>query len=538
MDVRADRLVSLVLLLRQRGRLSAATLARELEVSTRTVLRDIEALSSAGVPVFAERGRHGGFELLPGFRTELTGLNHDEALALLTAGRGGHVFGLGGALESAMRKVVDALPAEHRGTADEAARRLLVEPATDLLARSQPTEQIPDEVMSTVRRTVLDGGRLRIHYAPLDRPPRWRTIDPVGLVTVRGIGYLLATDAGADRTYRLSRILAAQTGEGPARRPDDVDLDSLWQQRSTRFRTGGDQLAVVARVHPDRREQLVETALTLVGQAATTDEWCELTATFQDARHALWAFWQLGADAEVLSPPSLRAALHERAVALTAVSTAAPAAARPVILLGGMPTVGKSTLAEGLSRRLGLPWISTDQIRTIMREVAPRADRPTLFNPEGYDAERFLTEHSVQAIVDLEIGQGEATWPGIRRLIDDDYTWTSGFIIEGVNVLPHLVARDYRGAEAVRAVFLGDDDADRVRRVAFGRGIWDDAGAYPDEVKEREVDWVLAFGERLRGEAAAHGLPWVRVHQDGHDVDRVLGALGLGPGYPGALTTA
>ena len=128
--MRADRLVSLVLLLRQRGRLSAATLARELEVSTRTVLRDIEALSAAGVPVYAERGRHGGFALLPGFRTELTGLNHDEALALLVAGsrRGAQAFGLGSALASAMLKVVDALPESYRDTAAGAARAIAHRP--------------------------------------------------------------------------------------------------------------------------------------------------------------------------------------------------------------------------------------------------------------------------------------------------------------------------------------------------------------------------------------------------------------------------
>src|SRR5690606_35973272 len=114
--------VSLVLLLRQRGRMSATALAAELEVSTRTVLRDIEALSTAGIPVYAERGRNGGFALLPGFRTELTGLNHDEALGLLIAGLArDSTLGLGTALASAMRKVVDALPEGQRATAADVA---------------------------------------------------------------------------------------------------------------------------------------------------------------------------------------------------------------------------------------------------------------------------------------------------------------------------------------------------------------------------------------------------------------------------------
>src|ERR1041384_5751895 len=155
--MRADRLVSLVLLLRQRGRLSAATLAGELEVSTRTVLRDIEALSAAGVPVYAERGRHGGFALRPGFQTELPGLNHDEALALLVAGsrRGAQAFGLGSALASAMLKVVDALPESYRDTAAGVAERLLIDPETDLLSRRLTDEEAPDAVVAEVLRAVF-----------------------------------------------------------------------------------------------------------------------------------------------------------------------------------------------------------------------------------------------------------------------------------------------------------------------------------------------------------------------------------------------
>ena len=319
--MRADRLVSLVLLLRRRGRLSAATLARELEVSTRTVLRDIEALSAAGVPVYAERGRHGGFELLPGFQTELTGLTHDEALALLVAGsrRGVQAFGLGPALASAMLKVVDALPDGHRDVATGAARRLLIDPETDLLSRPlAAAEEVPDAVMAGVRRAVFAGRRLRIRYAAVGQAPRWRTVDPIGLVTARGQGYLLATRSGEDRTYRLSRILAAEELDEPARRPDDVDLDQAWRERSARFRSGGDQVTVLLRLAPARRGDLAATALAVREEKTGEDGWFHLEADFQDARHAEWALWRLGTDAEALTPQWLRTALRDRAAAIAA----------------------------------------------------------------------------------------------------------------------------------------------------------------------------------------------------------------------------
>ncbi|WP_436762975.1 helix-turn-helix transcriptional regulator [Streptosporangium sp. V21-05] len=316
--MRADRLVSLVLLLRQYGRLSAAALARELEVSTRTVLRDVEALSASGVPVYAERGRHGGFALLPGFRTELTGLNHDEALALLVAGsrRGAQAFGLGSALASAMLKVVDALPESYRGTAAGAAGRLLIDPESDLLSRRLVDEEVPDAVVAEVLRAVFAGHRLRIHYAAVDQAPRWRTVDPIGLVTVRDRGYLLAARSGEDRTYRLSRVLAAEELAEPARRPDRVDLDRVWRERSTRFRTGGDQVSVLVRVDPAGREVLVGTALAVHAEEADPDGWLRLEVTFQDPRHAEWALWQLATNAEALSPQWLRDSLRDRAAAI------------------------------------------------------------------------------------------------------------------------------------------------------------------------------------------------------------------------------
>ena len=317
--VRADRLVSLVLLLRQRGRLSASALARELEVSTRTVLRDVEALSAAGVPVYAERGRHGGFALLPGFHTELVALTHDESLALLVAGarRGAQAFGLGPALAAALLKVLDALPASQRHTAAAAAQRLLVDPEADLLSRrTAPADDVDGDVVAEVRRAVLAGHRLRIRYAAAGDAPAWRTVDPVGLVTARGQAYLLATRSGEDRTYRLSRVLAAEQLPDLAQRPAEVDLGRLWQERSTRFRSSGEQVTALLRVRPARRREVVATALAVSAEEPDGDDWLRMEATFQDRRHAEWALWQLGLAAEALAPAELRNALHARAAAL------------------------------------------------------------------------------------------------------------------------------------------------------------------------------------------------------------------------------
>lgn len=312
--MRADRLVSLVLLLRRHDRLTAAELARELEVSTRTVLRDIEALSVAGVPVYAERGRLGGFSLLPGFRAELTGLNHDEALALLVAGspRSTRTFGLDASLASALRKVIDALPSSHGPAATTAAARVLVEPDLDLLARAtMGDDEIPPAVAAAVRRAVFEGRKLRIHYAAVGGDPAWRTIDPIGLVTTRGRGYLLARRDGEDRTYRLARLLDAEVLDEPADRPDEVDLARVWQERSTRFRTSGDQVVATVRIDPAHLDELAATAL-----AVREVDVHVVEASFQDVRHAEWALWRLALHAEVLAPASLRDALHARATAI------------------------------------------------------------------------------------------------------------------------------------------------------------------------------------------------------------------------------
>lgn len=368
--MRADRLLALVLLLRQRGRMSAAALARELEVSTRTVLRDVEALSAAGVPVYAERGRAGGFALLPGWSTDLTGLTLDEARALLVAGSRP---GVGPELGSAMRKVVAALPAAQRDVAADAAQRVLVRPER-MLASVAVDDRGADERLRAVQRGVLAGRRLRLRYAARGEEPRWRVVDPVGLVEAGGRWYLLADRDGQERSYRLSRVLeVAETGEPATRRP--VDLEQAWEQRRERFRASLPRITVRVRVRAHRRAALAAVATGVVddpvddgapsassfpeargsgahgsercgaqaedrGRAEASGaeaedrgraeaaggerrpsgaaEWVVARAEFGDVRHATAVLWSLSPDVEALDPPELRAALAERAAATAA----------------------------------------------------------------------------------------------------------------------------------------------------------------------------------------------------------------------------
>lgn len=312
--MRADRLLSLVLLLRGAGRMTAAQLARELEVSVRTVLRDVEALSTAGIPVYAERGREGGFALLPGFTTDLTGLTHDEASALLTAQSRAtpDALGLGPSFAAALRKVVAAMPETARRTATDAADRVLVRQAWR-------GEEAPDVHLAVVRRAVFAGRRLRLRYrAPGGaEPSRWRTVDPVGLVEAGGRWYLLATRDGAERTYRLSRVDDVEELDEPARRDPEADLEQVWHERRAAFRATRPAAVVTVRVRADRLAALAAAGCGTVAEEPDGDR-LRVTATFGDARHAERALWSLGADVEVLGPEPLRVALATRAAAVTA----------------------------------------------------------------------------------------------------------------------------------------------------------------------------------------------------------------------------
>lgn len=184
-----------------------------------------------------------------------------------------------------------------------------------------------------------------------------------------------------------------------------------------------------------------------------------------------------------------------------------------IILIGGSPTTGKSYTARKLAESLKLPWISTDTIREQMRKLVDRKDYPKLFihaSANAKTAVKYLSENSAQTIVENEAKESIEVWQGVKALIETDYVWGS-FIVEGVAVLPSLVKKLSIKNKNIKAIFLVDENIDRVRKTVFTRGLWDDADKYPDSVKEKEVAWVMAFNQYLIKETKKHKLPIIKI---------------------------
>ncbi|MET7480326.1 YafY family protein [Streptomyces sp. NPDC005648] len=314
--MKADRLLSILLLLQTRGRIPAHELAERLEVSVRTIYRDVEALSASGVPVYAERGRHGGIELLAGFRTDVTGLTADESRALfILAARGAHAaLGLDAALGSALRKVMAALPAPYRLAAEVTSRRILVD-ATRW--KGGPRKAVDLEVLQDA---VFADRRLRLRYRHSgEQEPRTYTVDPYGLVSKAGVWYLVADRRGRPRLFRADRVRAATVLEDGVRRRSGVELASVWEElrRQVEERPGGLDVSVrVRRSRLDLFLRLNAAHLAELPDAVGEDEWVAARLSYTVVREARQLL-QFADHVEVLSPPEVRAELAAAAASVT-----------------------------------------------------------------------------------------------------------------------------------------------------------------------------------------------------------------------------
>ncbi len=240
--MRATRLVSLLLLLQTRGQLTAAGIAERLEVSVRTVHRDVESLAAAGVPVEAVRGPAGGYRLAGGYRTRLTGLTGDEAEALFAAGVSGPAaeLGLGGELAAARLKLLAALPSELQERASRAQRLFHLDPKGWFRAE----DSVPH--LPALASAVWRGCRVRIRYREGSRVVQ-RTIDPLGLVLKAGAWYLVAHRVAGMRVYRVSRMVSVRALEERCERPEGFELSAYWQEWSRAFEEGRPRVEVKTR---------------------------------------------------------------------------------------------------------------------------------------------------------------------------------------------------------------------------------------------------------------------------------------------------
>lgn len=314
--VRASRLVSIVLLLQARERLTARQLADELAVSVRTVYRDMDALSASGVPVFAESGHDGGYRLVDGYRTRLTGLTSAEAESLFLPAADD--LGLGPAAAAARLKLLAAVPDPFRDRAARTAARFHLD-APAWYRAAEPTPQL-----GVVADAVWSQRPLRLRYLRWARPHEvTRRVLPYGLVLKGGRWYLVAASDGEFRTYRVSRILDAEQEDAGFDRDERFDLVEHWQayQRDFDRRRLREQahLRVSPPTYAELSELLEPAAVAAAEQSAELDPdgWHRVSIPVESVERAVPELLRLGAGVEVLGPPELRGAMLETLLTLT-----------------------------------------------------------------------------------------------------------------------------------------------------------------------------------------------------------------------------
>jgi predicted DNA-binding transcriptional regulator YafY len=329
--MRASRLVAMLLLLQARGRMTAAELATELTVSVRTVQRDAEALAQAGVPVYSERGRDGGYRLVDGYRSRLTGLARDEAQALVAIGGSGLAdeLGLGQALMSARLKLAASLPARLRDEVAAAAGRFHLDaPGWFSTPRAVPfLETLACGVFGDVAIEARYRGRSGLRDCLLE---------PLGLVLKGGTWYLVAREGAAVRGYRADRFEYAEASDRAFTRPAGFDLAAFWSGWRGEFEHGLACVTVTVRARPGcirRLRRVVEP--TRIGEVCWDappgdDGWVRLQLPFEKLEYAWAALLGVGADVEVLAPQELRTQMARTAAALSLLYAGGPVPADAV----------------------------------------------------------------------------------------------------------------------------------------------------------------------------------------------------------------
>ncbi len=321
--MRASRLVRVLLLLQARGRRTAAELAAELDVSVRTVYRDVESLSAAGVPVYADRGPAGGYRLVDGYRTRLTGMTAGEAESLFLAGMPGPAaeLGLGTVLAAAELKLLAALPPELRSRAVRVRERFHM----DAPGWFREADEVP--WLAAVADAVWNQHALRVHYRRWGAQEVTRVIEPLGIVLKAGTWYLVAAPAssGQVRSYRVARILSLEALPERFDRPDGFGLAAWWDSHSRGLAERLHQGEAIVRVSSRGRSLLpllgplpVRAAESSAGPPGA-DGWTRVVVPIESIEAAVADLLRFGPDAEVLEPAELRLRMAAAAHALASI---------------------------------------------------------------------------------------------------------------------------------------------------------------------------------------------------------------------------